>query len=173
MKGRGSGWVWPSTDTCRSLIASSRALCVRGVARLISSASTTLAKIGPGLKVNSCVWLLIEAAAGDVGGEQVGRELDAVEHAGEAAGHRLAHQRLAHPRHVLQEEVFAGQQGHHGEPHHLALAQDDAADVVSKLSDQVFRGYARGHGVIVTDSGQKAEGGGRRAEGKQRMKEEG
>ena len=58
MNGRGSGCVWPSADTCRSLIDSSSALCVRGVARLISSASTTLAKIGPGLKTNSCVWLL-------------------------------------------------------------------------------------------------------------------
>ena len=46
-------WVLPSTETWPSLIASSRALWVRGVVRLISSARITLAKIGPGLKVNS------------------------------------------------------------------------------------------------------------------------
>ena len=52
MKGGPSGCVWPSTVTWRSSIASSRADWVRGVARLISSASTMLAKIGPRLKSN-------------------------------------------------------------------------------------------------------------------------
>ena len=37
----------PSIETCRSSIASSRALCVFGGARLISSASTIEWKIGP------------------------------------------------------------------------------------------------------------------------------
>jgi hypothetical protein len=37
----------PSTVTCASLIASSRADWVRGEARLISSASSTCVKIGP------------------------------------------------------------------------------------------------------------------------------
>src|SRR4051794_13803761 len=58
MNGRSSGLVCASTLTCSSLIASSRADCVRGVVRLISSASTTLAKIGPSLKSKVCVWLL-------------------------------------------------------------------------------------------------------------------
>ena len=55
MNGGSSGYVLPSTETWRSLIASSRALWVRGVVRLISSARITLAKIGPGLKTNSPV----------------------------------------------------------------------------------------------------------------------
>jgi hypothetical protein len=46
-KGSGSLLVMPSTVTEPSSIASSNALCVLGLARLISSASTTLAKIGP------------------------------------------------------------------------------------------------------------------------------
>ena len=70
---------------------------------------------------------------------------------------RLADQRLAHARHVLQEHVLAGQQGHGGQPHHLALPQDDAADVLMKLPDQVFRFCAR-HGPIVTHPRRRAEG---------------
>jgi heme/copper-type cytochrome/quinol oxidase subunit 3 len=46
-KGSGSRWVTPSTVTCRSSIASSNADWVRGVARLISSTSTTWANTGP------------------------------------------------------------------------------------------------------------------------------
>ena len=50
-----SGRVRPSTVTCRSAIASSKADCVRGVARLISSARITWANTGPGWKTNSPV----------------------------------------------------------------------------------------------------------------------
>ncbi len=46
-KGLGSWCVSPSTVTCPSSIASRRAACVFGGARLISSARTTLAKMGP------------------------------------------------------------------------------------------------------------------------------
>ena len=51
MKGDGSARVTPSLVTWPSLIASSRADCVRGEARLISSASSTLAKTGPSSKL--------------------------------------------------------------------------------------------------------------------------
>ena len=53
-KGRGSGWVTPSTVICRSSMASSRADWVFGVARLISSARTICATMGPGR--NSKSW---------------------------------------------------------------------------------------------------------------------
>ena len=57
-KGSGSGVVVPSTETCPSFMASSRADWVRGLARLISSASRTFAKIGPCRKKNSPMrWL--------------------------------------------------------------------------------------------------------------------
>ena len=46
-KGRASARVTPSTVIWHSSIHSSSALCVRGVARLISSASRTLQKAGP------------------------------------------------------------------------------------------------------------------------------
>ena len=54
MKGCGNAWVMLSTDTWASFIASRRLLWVFGVVRLISSASTIWAKIGPGL--NSKTW---------------------------------------------------------------------------------------------------------------------
>ena len=81
---------------------------------------------------------VVEAAAGDVGRQQIGGELNAMEDAGDAAGHGLADQRLAHPRHVLQQDVFAGQQGHHAQSHRLSLAQHHAADVLPKLGNQVL-----------------------------------
>src|SRR5690606_12671763 len=52
-KGWGRAWVTPSTVTCCSAIASSRALWVRGGARLISSASSSWVNTGPGWKRNS------------------------------------------------------------------------------------------------------------------------
>ena len=151
MNGRGSGWVCPSTDTCRSLIASSRALCVRGVARLISSASTILAKIGPGTEGELPRFGAIDAAARDIARQQVGRELDAAEFARQAAGDGLADQRLAHARHVFQEDMFAGQQGHDREPDDLALSQDDAADVLAQLGDERF-GWIHGASIRWTTS---------------------
>ncbi len=47
-KGLGQRRVSPSVVTCRSSIASSRALWAFGVARLISSANTSCEKTGPG-----------------------------------------------------------------------------------------------------------------------------
>ncbi len=56
--GSGSGKVWPPIVTCFSCIASSSALCTLAGARLISSASSRLVKIGPFCTVKSPVrWL--------------------------------------------------------------------------------------------------------------------
>ncbi|MCY1225667.1 hypothetical protein D9M72_378700 [compost metagenome] len=51
-KGSGNGRVAPSMVTCPSSMASSNALWLLGVARLISSASTSSANTGPGWKTN-------------------------------------------------------------------------------------------------------------------------
>ena len=48
MNGEPTGWGTPSTVTRPSSMTSSSADCVFGEARLISSASTMVAKIGPG-----------------------------------------------------------------------------------------------------------------------------
>jgi hypothetical protein len=61
-KGSGSSWRLPPAETWRSTIDSSSAAWVLGGVRLISSASTTLAKIGPGAKrkvrseVSGSIW---------------------------------------------------------------------------------------------------------------------
>ncbi len=66
--GYGSSRVTPSTVTWRSAIASSSADCVFGVARLISSTSTTFAKIGPGRNSKSRVrWSKTERPVTSVG----------------------------------------------------------------------------------------------------------
>src|SRR4030067_903561 len=51
--GSGRGYVFVSTDTWRSLIASSRALWARGLLRLISSARAMFANRGPGEKARA------------------------------------------------------------------------------------------------------------------------
>ena len=56
--GSGIWWLMPSIVACRSSMHSSSELCVFGVARLISSASTTWLMIGPGRNSNSCVFWL-------------------------------------------------------------------------------------------------------------------
>src|SRR5262245_47017595 len=55
-KSRGRGWLWPSTVTVRSCMASSSAACVLGGVRLISSASSTSVNSGPRVNVNLLVW---------------------------------------------------------------------------------------------------------------------
>ena len=92
-KGWGSLCVSRPTVTAYSCIASSMADCVRGVARLISSARIRWAKIGPGWKVKPRPSLALydNVRAHDVGGHQVGRELDAAVAQVHALGQR-AHQ---------------------------------------------------------------------------------
>ena len=57
-KGLSNGRVTPSEVTCRSSMHSKRLDCVRGVARLISSASKMFVNTGPGLNSNAPVFAL-------------------------------------------------------------------------------------------------------------------
>ena len=114
-----------------------------------------MAKIGPGPKAELLRPRVIETAAGDVGRQQVGRELDAVKRAGHAAGHGLAHQCLAHAGHVFQEDVFAGQQRDHAQSHGFTLAQHHAADVSLELGNQIFGFGAHGGSIVVDRTGRR------------------
>ena len=58
---------------------------------------------------------------------------------GNALGQGLADQRLADARHVLQQHVVAGQQGHDAQPHDLGFAQHDLADVRFQLGYKVLQ----------------------------------
>ena len=87
-------------------------------------------KIGPGRKMKSASrWFQIDEP-GDVGGHQVGRELDPVE---ADAGHLREGprcERLREPRVVLEQHVAVGEQAHQDELERLALADDGALDLV-------------------------------------------
>ena len=120
-----------------SCIASSRADCVLGGVRLISSARITLPKIGPLEKLESPaageLVLLDDFRAGDVGRHQVGRELDAAELQGQGVGQGADHQRLGQARHAHQQAVPAGEHGDQQFFDDLPLADDHAAQL---LGDQ-------------------------------------
>ena len=119
------------TDTLTSCIASSSADCVFGVARLISSASTRLAKIGPGWNsknVPPCAVLLDDVGADDVGRHQVGRELDARELQVQHVGQRAHEDRLAEARDALEQHVPAGEQARDRQVDDLVVADDAPAD---------------------------------------------
>ena len=104
-KGSGSGYVWLADGHLRSCIASSRALCTLAGARLISSASTMLAKIGPLRVWNSPSLRVVDQGADDVGGQQVGRELDSPEGSCTARRQGADGERLGQAGHALDEHV--------------------------------------------------------------------
>ena len=131
--GSGSARVTPSTVTCCSAIASSSADCVFGIARLISSTSTTFAKIGPGAELELARLLVEDREPGDVRGLEVGRALDARrDRALDRARDRPREHRLAGPGHVLEQDVPAAGQRSEDEPDLLRLAVDDRLDVAGQ-----------------------------------------
>ena len=123
MNGRPTGCGSPSTVTRPSSITSSSADCVLGEARLISSASTMVWKIGPGWNSKVVLVLVVDRDAGDVGGQQVGGELDPRVAAPDGVGQRPGQHRLAGAGHVLQQDVPLGEQAGQGQPHDVPLAR--------------------------------------------------
>ena len=81
--------------------------------------------------------LLVEdPRADDVGGHQVGGELDALELAADRLGERLHRHRLGEPGHALDEEVAAGQQGDDHALEQRVLADDHPLDLVEHLLER-------------------------------------
>ena len=99
------------------------------MARLISSARTTLAKTGPGPEDELAPLLVVDGDPADVGGQQVGGELDAGERAVDRSGQRLGEERLAHAGDVLDQHVAAGDQADDDLLGDVPLALDDPFDV--------------------------------------------
>ena len=80
----------------------------RGAVDLVGQDDLGDDRAGPELELVAA--LVVDRDAGDVAGQQVGRELDALEAAAERAGQRLRQHRLADARHVLDQDVaLAGQ----------------------------------------------------------------
>ena len=117
-----------------------------------------LAKSGPGDEPEgpaAGLGLLQDVGPGDVRGHQVGRELDPLEADVEDLGDRADHQRLGQPGHADQQDVAAGEDRRQDLLDHLALADDDlaqlgdhhvarVAELVEELGDPVAGG---GHAV--------------------------
>ena len=129
--GASSSCVVVPLVTVRSCMASSSADCVFGVARLISSASTRLAKIGPGWKRSVLPprsSRLHDHAADDIGGHQVRRELDARVLQLQRARQRAQQRGLAQARNAFEQHVSAGEQADEHAFDHVVLAYDDFGD---------------------------------------------
>ncbi len=118
-------------------MASSSADCVFGGVRLISSARSTLAKIGPCTKVH-VRWpgdgiFFDDVGAGDIGRHQIGRELDALEDQAENLGHGSHEQRFRRSRQTGDQAVAADEQPDADLFHHFVLADDHAVDLPDDL----------------------------------------
>ena len=129
----------PPAVTWCSCIAWSSAAWVLGGVRLISSASTTLAKTGPWTKRKARRAgggvLLDDLGAGDVARHQVGGELDAVERQVQRLGDGLDHQRLGQAGHADQQGVAAGEDRGEDAVHDVLLADDALGDLGAEPAD--------------------------------------
>ena len=81
----GAGFVFDADGFLGHCFEEMRIEC-GGVVRLISSAKTMLAKIGPGLEFENLCEVVVDGNAEDVAGEEIGGELDAAEFAVDAFG---------------------------------------------------------------------------------------
>ena len=135
-------------------MASRKADWVRGASRLSSSTSTTLAKTGPGTNRKERSSLSQTPRAGDVGGQQVGRALHAVEGPAEAARERPGERGLPAAGDVLDEHVPAGEQRAGDQLHRRVAAADDAPDVVDHAAREAGRGA--GHPVAGVALGRRS-----------------
>ncbi len=142
-KGYGSGVAVPSMDTCPSFIASSSADCVRGLARLISSASSTFAKIGPRRKTNSPSRWSKTLTPEDVARQEIARELNATQLAPHGLGESAGQRRLADAGHVLDEDVPAGEQRDERQLDRLWLSLEGLLDGRAPKLQEKRRSFTR------------------------------
>ncbi len=91
------------------------------------------------------VALVEDLGARDVGGHQVGRELDALEAQVQNLGQRLDQQRLGQARHAGDQAVPAREERHQDLIDHLVLPDDDLAQLRQDLRARV--GHLLGNAV--------------------------
>ena len=78
--------------------------------------------------------LLVEYVdAGNIGGQEIGRELDAAESAAQRPRQRLRQRRLAHAGHVLQQDMAVGEESNQKQFDRRRLSDDDASDLLLNL----------------------------------------
>ena len=112
-------------------------------------------KTGPGRNSKSALPLVEDRGAGDVGGEEVGGELDPAELEAHRLGEGARDQGLGQAREVLDQHVAAGEDPDQQQVEGIPLADDDLLDLVEdRLSG----------GGDVRDGGHRRRGGGRAEE---------
>ena len=148
MNGRSSLYVCESTVTCRSSIASSNADCVLGDARLISSASTTLANTPPGRNSKSLRVAVPDRHAGDVGGQEVGGELHAAPRTTDRTRDRLGERGLADAGNVFDQQVTFGEQADEREVNGAALPAQHAFELCRQRVEQILERLLRSGGGL-------------------------
>ena len=78
--------------------------------------------------------------AENVGGHQIGRELDAVERQFQHLAQRPHEQRLAQTRHALQQHMPAREDGDERAIHDVRVPDDDLADLVAQRGETLAEG---------------------------------
>ena len=129
---------WPIVTWC-SCITSSSADCTFAGARLISSARRKLQNTGPRSVSNPALVGPVDARPDEVGGDEVGRELDPPERAAEHGRGRLDRQRLREAGDALDQEVAAGDEADEHALEHLVLPGDHALDLDERLLEESAR----------------------------------
>ena len=84
-------------------------------------------KIGPFFTLKRGFARVVDQRPGQVGGKQIGGELDAREGHLQRAGQRLDRGGLGEAGHPLEEHVPVGEQGDHQPVDHALLTDDDPA----------------------------------------------
>ena len=140
--GRSTMCVVPPIVTVCSCMTSSRADCTFAGARLISSASRKFVKTGPS-SVSNVPCRAVDARADEVGGHEVGRELDALERAAEDARGGADRECLGEAGDALDQQVPAREQAHEHPLEHLILPGDHSFHLEQGSLDRLTA-FARG-----------------------------
>ena len=77
--------------------------------------------------MNSPDLLVVDARADEVGGQQVGRELDALELSADRSRQRVDRQRLGQSRHAFDQQVALREHRDQHALEKMVLADDDAS----------------------------------------------
>jgi hypothetical protein len=130
-----------------------KAAWVLGGVRLISSARTTLAKIGTAAETQlpraGLLVFLDHLRAGDVRGHQIGRELNPVVRKIECIGQRVDHERLGEPGNSDQKAVPAREDRDQEFLEDRVLPDDHLAHLSLELGEGVFQPLDRAEVVSL------------------------
>ena len=115
---------------------------------------------GAELRRELALLLVVDHGADEVGRKQVGRELHAGEFRGDRVAQRAHGQRLREAGDTLEQDVTAGEQADQHALDHVALTDDDLADLVGQAVDEgAFAGDELVQGTDVIHGGGRSSGG--------------